>query len=227
MKKNNLAIFAVALIVSVAVLTGCNSTKKMHDQIESGNIDSALDIIQREIEKLHKKTTVADAEKGTASIPETTIPEAKVTTVVAPVIEENTQTEKKISETQKPESDTVVEQTKAKPIEGSELEQKQEQKAEIAPAEESWIDNFDLEAFLKNPWLIAGIFLLIQWLEIWYYNRTGKTSKTIDSTEAALNSKLGVIQKIAYRIWRNFYFKTHPNKNDPDKKPENIKEEEK
>lgn len=78
-------------------------------------------------------------------------------------------------------------------------------------------DDLDVEKIFKNPWLIAVVFLLIQWFEIWYYNRTGKTSATIDAAEAALSPKLGIMQRVLYRLWRWRYFSKHPDRADPDK----------
>ena len=98
------------------------------------------------------------------------------------------------------------------------------QKAETAPVapqpEKSWIDGVDVDKVATNPWLIAGIFLAIQWFEIWYFNRTGKKSTTIDAAEAAMQPKLGVIQRVLYWIWRRLYFWKHRDKKDPDKEEE-------
>ena len=77
--------------------------------------------------------------------------------------------------------------------------------------------DFDIEKIIKNPWLIAVVFLLIQWFEIWYYNRTGRTSATIDAAEAALSPRLGLMQRVLYRLWRWRYFQKHPERADPDK----------
>ena len=76
--------------------------------------------------------------------------------------------------------------------------------------------DFDLDQILKNPWLIAAVFLLIQWFEIWYYSRTGRTSATIDAAEAAISPRLGTVQRILYRLWRWKYFQKHPDRKDPD-----------
>lgn len=92
-----------------------------------------------------------------------------------------------------------------------------------AQAESSWIDNVDLDKVLTSPWLIAGVFLLVQWFEIWYFNRTGKKSATIDAVEAAMAPKLGIVQRALYRLWRWGYFKKHPDKKDPDKQEEEKK----
>lgn len=84
-------------------------------------------------------------------------------------------------------------------------------------AQETW----DIDKFASNPWLIAAFFLLVQWFEIWYYNRTGKTSVVIDTAEAAMSGKMGTVQRLLYRLWRWSYFRKHPDKQDPDKKSEN------
>lgn len=80
-------------------------------------------------------------------------------------------------------------------------------------AQETW----DIDKFASNPWLIAAFFLLVQWFEIWYYNRTGKTSVVIDTAEAAMSGKMGLAQRLLYRLWRWRYFAKHPDKKDPDK----------
>jgi hypothetical protein len=89
-----------------------------------------------------------------------------------------------------------------------------------AQPEKSWIDNVDIDKVFSNPWLIAGVFLLVQWFEIWYFNRTGRKSRTIDAAEAAMQPKLGIIQRILYRIWRWIYFWKNKDKKDPDKEEE-------
>jgi len=78
----------------------------------------------------------------------------------------------------------------------------------------------DIDKVLTNPWLIAGAFLAIQWFEIWYFNRTGKKSATIDAAEAAMQPKLGIIQRVLYRLWRWIYFWKNKDKKDPDKEEE-------
>ena len=97
--------------------------------------------------------------------------------------------------------------------------------AASAPAqtEKSWIDDVDVDKVAANPWLIAGVFLLIQWFEIWYFNRTGKKSTTIDAAEAAMQPKLGIAQRVLYWIWRRLYFWKHRDKKDPDKEEEENK----
>ena len=102
------------------------------------------------------------------------------------------------------------------------------QSAEAAPAqtaqtEKSWIDNVDVDKIFSNPWLIAAVFLAIQWFEIWYFNRTGKRSTTIDAAEAAMQPKLGVVQRVLYWLWRRIYFWKHRDKKDPDKEEEKKK----
>lgn len=97
------------------------------------------------------------------------------------------------------------------------------QDATPAAEAESWIDTVDIDKTLGNPWLIAGIFLLIQWLEIWYFNRTGRKSATIDAAEAAMQPKLGMIQRILYWLWRRVYFWKHKDQKDPDKEEEKKK----
>ena len=92
-----------------------------------------------------------------------------------------------------------------------------------AQPEKSWIDSVDLEKVLTSPWLIAGAFLLIQWFEIWYFNRTGRKSATIDAAEAAMAPKLGIVQLGLYRLWRWVYFWKHKDKRDPDKEGEEKK----
>ncbi len=100
----------------------------------------------------------------------------------------------------------------------------QDTKAAQEATEKSWIDNVDVDRVFSNPWLIAGVFLLIQWVEIWYFNRTGKKSKTIDAAEAAMQPKLGIVQRFLYWIWRKLYFWKNRDKKDPD---EEQQEEEK
>ena len=78
----------------------------------------------------------------------------------------------------------------------------------------------DVDKFFDNPWVIAAFFLAIQWFEIWYFNRTGRKSTTIDAAEAAMQPKLGVIQRVLYWIWRRLYFWKHRDKKDPDKEEE-------
>ena len=97
------------------------------------------------------------------------------------------------------------------------------QDAKPAPTETSWIDGVDVDKVAANPWLIAGVFLLIQWFEIWYFNRTGKKSTTIDAAEAAMQPKLGIVQRALYWIWRRLYFWKHRDKKDPDKEEEETK----
>lgn len=80
-------------------------------------------------------------------------------------------------------------------------------------AQETW----DIDKFASNPWLIAAFFLLVQWFEIWYYNRTGKNSVMIDTAEAAMSGKMGLAQRLIYCLWRWRYFAKHPDKKDPDK----------
>jgi len=174
--------FAAALAVA---LTGCGAftTKPTApESIAAGDVDTALDIIEREL-----------------------IPAEKTSTPKATKAETQT---------------GATENTKADPqptTDGADAP------PPAAEHKSSWIDNVDLEKIFSNPWLIAAVFLLIQWFEIWYYNRTGKTSKTIDAAEAAMNAKLGIIQKVLYRLWRWRYFKKHPEKKNPDK-PETEKE---
>lgn len=177
--------FAAALAVA---LTGCGTFAKPTTQedldaalkrIASNNVDSALDIIEREIAPAAKTVApkapaAAETQTGTASKsaePPTAAPDAPVS----------------------------------------------------AEHEAEWIDNVDVEKILTNPWLVAVFFLLIQWFEIWYYNRTGKTSKTIDAAEAAMNCKLGIMQKVLYRLWRWRYFQKHPELKNPDKPEEKEK----
>lgn len=95
--------------------------------------------------------------------------------------------------------------------------------AQAAQPEKSWIDSFDIDAVVSNPWLFAGVFLLIQWFEIWYFNRTGRKSKTIDAAEAAMQPKLGIIQRVLYWLWRKIYFWKHRDQKDPDKEEEEKK----
>ena len=78
----------------------------------------------------------------------------------------------------------------------------------------------DLDKVLSSPWLIAAVFLLIQWFEIWYYNRTGRKSATIDAAEAAMAPKLGIVQRVLYWVWRRVYFWKHRDQKDPDKEEE-------
>lgn len=81
-------------------------------------------------------------------------------------------------------------------------------------------DSFDIDKIASNPWVIAGVFLAIQWAEIWYFNKTGRRSRTIDAAEAAMQPKLGIIQRMLYRLWRWCYFWKNKDKKDPDKEEE-------
>lgn len=101
------------------------------------------------------------------------------------------------------------------------------QSPETVPAaatpEKSWVDNVDnvdIDKIASSPWVIAGVFLLIQWFEIWYYNRTGRKSATIDAAEAAMQPKLGIVQRVLYWLWRRLYFWKNRDKKDPDKEEE-------
>ena len=91
------------------------------------------------------------------------------------------------------------------------------QDATPAPTEKGWLDNMDVDKFFDNPWFIAAFFLAIQWFEIWYFNRTGKKSTTIDAAEAAMQPKLGIVQRVLYWLWRRVYFWKNRDKKDPDK----------
>lgn len=169
---------AAALAV---ILTGCGVFKPTApEHIAAGDIDSALDIIEREI-----------------------VPAEKITAPKAPAAA-------------KTQNGAESKSTDQPPTAAPDVPVSAEHKAE-------WIDNVDVEKILTNPWLIAVFFLLIQWFEIWYYNRTGKTSKTIDAAEAAMNAKLGIMQKVLYRLWRWRYFKKHPEMKNPDKPEEKEK----
>ena len=90
-------------------------------------------------------------------------------------------------------------------------------------AKETPKDSFDIDKIASNPWVIAGVFLLVQWFEIWYFNRTGRKSATIDAAEAAMQPKLGIIQRVLYWVWRRVYFWKRPDQKDPDKEEEEKK----
>jgi len=95
--------------------------------------------------------------------------------------------------------------------------------AQTANTEKSAVERVDIDRIAVNPWVIAGVFLLIQWFEIWYFNRTGRKSATIDAAEAAMAPKLGIVQLGLYRLWRWCYFWKHKDKRDPDKEEEEKK----
>ena len=84
----------------------------------------------------------------------------------------------------------------------------------------SWIDRVDIDEVMSNPWALLAAFLAIQWFEIWYFNRTGRKSKTVDDAEAAIQPKLGIVQRVLYWIWRRIYFWKNKDKKDPDREKE-------
>ena len=68
------------------------------------------------------------------------------------------------------------------------------------------------DKFLQGQLGLLILFILVQWIQLWYYSKTGKMSDTLKKASEGLYSKLSIVHRLFYKYIKSKYYKANADK---------------